>query len=300
MNPAPSVIVFSTLSGPGFALLMFLGVDPDPPRGWVAFAFFALAYALCLGGLLSAFLHLKNKRNAWRAYSQWRTSWLSREAWAAALSLALMGLYAALLIFADAHVAPLGWLGGALAIATVLTTAMIYAQLRAVPRWNQAATPAMFLAHALAGGALLWGRETWAGWLFLLAGAITAFHWWRGDRRLAEAGTTLNTATRLPGRVSLLERPHHGESYLTREMVFRMARRHAAKLRVISLLAASLIPAALTLAPLDLGIGAKHALAGAALLIHLAGVLGTRWLFFAEAEHVVGLYYGAHAERTAA
>ena len=25
---------------------------------------------------------------------------------------------------------------------------------------------------------------------------------------------------------------------------------------------------------------------------HLAGVLASRWLFFAEAEHVVGLYYG--------
>jgi sulfite dehydrogenase (quinone) subunit SoeC len=35
-----------------------------------------------------------------------------------------------------------------------------------------------------------------------------------------------------------------------------------------------------------------HLLAGLAVLSHLAGVLATRWLFFAEAEHVVGLYYG--------
>jgi DMSO reductase anchor subunit len=30
-----------------------------------------------------------------------------------------------------------------------------------------------------------------------------------------------------------------------------------------------------------------------AAVVHLAGALAARWLFFAEAEHVVGLYYGA-------
>ena len=29
-----------------------------------------------------------------------------------------------------------------------------------------------------------------------------------------------------------------------------------------------------------------------AILAHLAGIAASRWLFFAEAEHVVGLYYG--------
>ena len=29
-----------------------------------------------------------------------------------------------------------------------------------------------------------------------------------------------------------------------------------------------------------------------ALVSHLTGALAARWLFFAEAEHVVGLYYG--------
>jgi len=29
-----------------------------------------------------------------------------------------------------------------------------------------------------------------------------------------------------------------------------------------------------------------------AVVSHIAGVLALRWLFFAQAEHVVGLYYG--------
>jgi len=35
-----------------------------------------------------------------------------------------------------------------------------------------------------------------------------------------------------------------------------------------------------------------HLLAALAVVSHLLGVLATRWLFFAQAEHVVGLYYG--------
>ena len=294
MHPAPSVIVFSTLSGAGFGLLAFLGLMPVPPVGWVAFVFFAVAYALALGGLIAAAFHLKNPRNAWLSYSQWRTSWLSREAWAAVLALSTMALYAALLTFGGIHVAPLGWLGAALSLATVLTTAMIYAQLRAVPRWNQAATPAMFLAYALAGGALLAGQVRLAGILLVVAGAVNAWHWWRGDRRFAEVGTTIRSATRLAGTVTSFERPHTGENYLTREMVFQVARRHAVKLRAIALVLASIAPAALTLLPMG------HGEAALASLSHLAGVAVSRWLFFAEAEHVVGLYYGAHLDRQAA
>ncbi|UWQ20579.1 DmsC/YnfH family molybdoenzyme membrane anchor subunit [Jannaschia sp. W003] len=294
MHPAPSVILFSSLSGAGFGLLFFLGLMPDPPRGWVAFVFFLVAYALAVGGLLAATFHLKNPRNAWKAYREWRTSWLSREMWAAIAALLTMGLYAAALVFLDLHVAPLGWLGAALSMLTVFTTSMIYAQLRAVPRWNQPATPAMFLAYSLAGGALLAGQATLAGVLLLLAGAINVWHWWKGDRRFAEAGTTIRTATRLDGTVTLFEKPHTGDNYLTREMVFTVARRHAAKLRIIAILLASLIPAAMMLLTLH------HWTAAVAVLLHIAGVGVARWLFFAEAEHVVGLYYGAHLDRQAA
>jgi DMSO reductase anchor subunit len=36
----------------------------------------------------------------------------------------------------------------------------------------------------------------------------------------------------------------------------------------------------------------NHMFAALAVLSHIAGVLTLRWLFFAQAEHVVGLYYG--------
>jgi len=86
--------------------------------------------------------------------------------------------------------------------------------------------------------------------------------------------------------VRSFETPHTGSNYLTREMVFDVARRRAAQLRIVSLVLGFGLPAVLLLLP------AGHALAALALLSHLMGVAASRWLFFAEAEHVVGLYYG--------
>lgn len=294
MHPAPSVIIFSSLSGAGFGLLFFLGLGVQETSGWVAFVFYLIAFALAVGGLLSSVFHLKNPKNAYLAFSQWRTSWLSREGWSAAAALVTMGLFAIGQIFFSVTLTPLGWIGAALSIFTVFTTSMIYAQLKTIPRWNQIpATPLMFLSCSLAGGALLAGKTGIASILLLIAGAVTLWHWIAGDKRFAEAGSTMNTATGLKGIISLWEKPHSGENYLTREMAFQVARKHAVKLRLIALVLMSLLPALLTLLPMH------HAMAAVAVLSHLVGVLVQRWLFFAEAEHVVGLYYGAHAKKAA-
>ncbi|MCR8549084.1 dimethyl sulfoxide reductase anchor subunit [Salipiger sp. P9] len=287
MHPARSIILFTTLSGLGFGLLVWLGIDPTPPTGWVAFVFFAIAYALALGGLAASSFHLHHRERALKAFSQWRTSWLSREAWGAAASLSVTGLYALLLLFGIA-VPPLGWLGAALALATVGATAMIYAQLKTVPRWHHWSTPALFLALALTGGALLSGRVIAASAMLALSGALQLWVWWDGDKRFARSGTTLATATGLGGSGTprALFPPHTGSNYLLDEMVYVVGRRHARKLRVIALLLMSLLPLGLLQLP------HPHLFGLLALVSHATGVLVSRWLFFAEAEHVVGLYYG--------
>jgi DMSO reductase anchor subunit len=101
--------------------------------------------------------------------------------------------------------------------------------------------------------------------------------------------STLETATGLGslGKVRSLMPPHTSENYLQKEMGFVIARRHAIKLRVISVLMGGLIPLFL----LFLTPTSSIAL-GLAVLLHLCGVFVERWLFFAEAKHVVNLYYG--------
>ena len=185
MHPAPSVILFTTLSGLGFGLLFWLGFDPNPPTGGVGFAFFFIAYALAVGGLLASTFHLGHPERAWRAFSQWRTSWLSREGVLAVAALLVMGLYAAALVFLGQHLAMVGWLGGLLSLATVGATAMIYTQLKTVPRWNMPVTPVLFLVLSLAGGALLSGRVTIAIWLLAASGVVQVVYWSMGDRAFA-------------------------------------------------------------------------------------------------------------------
>lgn len=294
MHPAPSVIFFTAFSGLGFGLLAFLGLGLPDVTGWVAFAFFFIAYGLAVGGLLASVFHLANPKNAIKAFSQWRTSWLSREGIVAVAALLVLAPVALGRLVLDAPgqagwVVALGWIGALLSLGTVACTAMIYTHLRAVPRWNMALTPVLFLANALAGGALLAGQVRLAGVLMLVLGAVQLAVWIKGDRRFAEVGSTMETATGLGpiGRVRLLEPPHGGENYLLREMGYQVGRKHALKLRWIALGLMCALPALLLLV-----FPAGHLLALVAVLSHVAGLLAARWLFFAQAEHVQALFYG--------
>jgi sulfite dehydrogenase (quinone) subunit SoeC len=116
---------------------------------------------------------------------------------------------------------------------------------------------------------------------------------WRNRMLNRRPISTPETATGLGsiGRVRLVESPHSGENYLTREMGFRVARKHAVKLAVLSLLLGGLVPA-LLIAIAVFSAGSVAVAAGlVAVLMHAAGMLVERWLFFAEARHAVMNYY---------
>lgn len=288
MHPAPSVIIFTSLSGLGFGLLTFLGFGMPAPTGLVAFVFFAIAYLLAVGGLVASTFHLGHPERAIKAFTQWQTSWLSREAWLAVGALLVMAAYGAGLVFFGVAVAPLGWLGAVLSLATVFATSMIYGQLKTVPRWNTKLTPMMFLTFSLAGGGLLSGQISSALLLLIAAGVVQIAYWITGDRALAQSGTSLATATGLgeTGTVRAFEPPHTGTNYLLREFVHVVGRKHASKLRIIALILMIGTPVALLSMPVT------HWIALLAVISHVAGLFVSRWLFFAQAEHVVGLYYG--------
>jgi len=289
MHPAPSVIVFTTLSGLGFGLLTFLGFGIPDVSGWVAFVFFAIAYILAVGGLFASTFHLGRPERALKAFTQWRTSWLSREGWCAVGALISMALYGAGAVFGSGGNDVLGLVGALLSLGTVFTTSMIYAQLNSIPRWNMAITPVKFISLSLAGGALLSGQISAAMVLIAFAGVIVVVTWIMGDARLAQSGTNMATATGLGdrGSVRAFEPPHTGTNYLLREFVHVVGRKHSYKLRVIAIVLMVVLPILLLMMPFS------HFGALLAVISHIAGVLVARWLFFAEAEHVVGLYYGA-------
>jgi len=291
MHPAPSVIFFTTLSGLGFGLLAWLGIGLPDVTGWVAFVFFAIAYLLAVGGLLASTFHLGHPERAMKAFTQWRSSWLSREGWAAVLALVVMGLYGAGLVFFGTQYTVLGWIGTALSLLTVYSTSMIYAQLKTVPRWETPLTSVLFMVLSVAGGALLAGQATAALILLPIAAVVQVLWWVQGDTALSASGSNLATATGLGerGDVRAFEPPHTGTNYLLREFVYVVGRKHASKLRIIAFCLGYGVPIVCLL--LSFG----HMMAAIAVLSHLAGIIASRWLFFAEAEHVVGLYYGKRA-----
>lgn len=104
----------------------------------------------------------------------------------------------------------------------------------------------------------------------------------------------MSSATGLgkPGLVRLLDGPHTETNYLMQEMGYRIARKHADRLRVIAAIALFAVPLALLIATLA---GAPIPATFLQTLIvssASAGILVERWLFFAEAKHTVTLYYG--------
>ena len=288
MHPAASVIIFNTFSGLGFGLLFWLGLGVLVPTGMGAFIWFTIAYLFAVGGLIASTFHLGHPERAIKAFSQWKTSWLSREGISAVFALVVMAIYGAGLVFAETRLALVGIIGGFASLGVVFTTSMIYAQMKTVPRWRHWTTPAMYLLLSIGGGALLSGQVWMATVLLALGAALQIFAWFSGDTRFKASGTNMETATGLGhiGKVRAFEPPHTGTNYLMREFIHQVGRKHAEKLRIITIGLAFVLPVILLLLPFN------HVLAALAVMSHIAGVLTLRWLFFAQAEHVVGLYYG--------
>ncbi len=310
MHPAYSVIVFTTASGMGYGLLALLGLvgAVHGPASTFAFGVTCLAFAFALigAGLMASTAHLGHPERAWRALSQWRSSWLSREGVAAIVTFApaLAFGWAWLTPQADPHlIRALGLVTLCCCAVTVGFTGMIYQSLRTIRQWHHPLVTPVYLAFALATGSTLlmaiaqgFGRgqvvqsTITAGTLVLVL--VLKILWWRAIDR--DPGRfTMGDATGLKklGEVRQWEVPHTAENFVMNEMGYRIARKHATKLRrlVVAGLALALALSLVTFAPVPaLAIPAAIL---AAFVAYAAAFL-ERWLLFAEARHVVNLYYG--------
>jgi len=315
MNPALSVIFFTTLSGAGYGLLAWAALAAITGQASTRPLLVSVALALMLStlGLVSSVFHLGKPARAWRAFSQWRTSWLSREGVASlATAVAALALGAALLpgmLDTNALGAPvrLGLVGDAIALlallcagVTVYCTAMIYASLKPIPAWRHRLVPIVYLLFAaFTGGVLFRALLRFSGTdagalpmplitLAVLLAVLKLVYWRDIDRTPLPA--TRGDAVGLPERqVKVFERPHTEANYLTREMAFVVARKHARRLRVLAVALFAVLPVLLML-PVLLDHGPAALWWGAALAA-VAGAFVERWLFFAEAKHLVTLYY---------
>lgn len=314
MHPAYSVIFFTTASGAGLGLLAWLGLGNAlgllPKSQWFGFFGIGLALILLTAGLLSSTAHLGRPERAWRAFSQWRSSWLSREGVAAVLTYIPAGVFGigwGLMGETGGLVAAAGLLAAVLAVVTIFTTGMIYASLPTIRAWHQPIVAPGYIVLGLASGAVLltlllalFDRvPTWAVWLAvigLIAAWVVKTAYWiiiAGARRTLTVGSA--TGLGRFGKVRPLDPPHTLPNFVMREMGYEVARKHANKLRRLAVLLAFVVPSILMVAILALGAGAAIPLTLLAVVALGAGLVVERWLFFAEAEHAVMLYYGREA-----
>ena len=318
MKPSISIIFFTVSSGAGLGLLALLALSDAFGRALPSGALMlgiALALTMVAAGLASSVLHLAKPSNAWRAFSRFRTSWLSREAvFAACLFPIALGYFA--LAWADergpaAVIAAL--LAAVLSWAVLVSTAMIYASLKPIRQWHSAWTPVNYLLLGHWSGAVLLlglarvnaAHERSFGWLagaLGVAALIAKIVHWRAITAGASGAPTLEGAIGVPeyggvgvrpagmsvARARLFDVGHSHGTFLTDEFGFVLARRNAVVLRVAALGAGFLVPAVWILSGT-----ASAPFAGIAAIVCLAGLLAERWLFFAEAQHTVRLYHGA-------
>jgi DMSO reductase anchor subunit len=311
MDRAFSVIFFTTASGAGYGLLALLSLFTLggylPIDRWLGFSAFGLAFALITLGLLSSTFHLGHPERAWRAFSQWRSSWLSREGIVAVVSYLPAGLLAFGWVFLEEFYSTLAWLTIVLAVSFVYCTSMIYASLAAIPAWHNKWVTIVYLLLALYSGAALLNFllslfgpglaiVTHLTIFALVVSIVAKWCYWRHVDE-TPADSTVGSATGLDrlGQARLLDPPHTQENYLQKEMGYRIARKHAAKLRRVALIFAFAMPLTALVLQLFVDGMAGTILAFAALVSLVPGLLVERWLFFAEAKHKVTLYYGADA-----
>lgn len=308
MNPSLSVIAFTVLSGAGFGLITLTVLFNLFGAGMAlstveVLTAGVLGFVLASAGLLASTLHLANPKNAWRAFFRFRTSWLSREGVFSVLFYPfvlayLVGLWAT--GAANGLIAAAGLIAALLAMVTVFCTGMIYASLRTIPQWNNSLVPTNYLLMSLASGGVLLttvlalfrgGAGGMAAVLTLVLLVIAAigkvvYYFWIGKPQ----GPSINTAVGMTrGQVRLLEAGQSARSFLDKEFGFEASSRTLGRLRLVVYAVAFTLPIVI----IALLLRSQTApLAVLALVATLVGLFVERWLFFAEARHVVNLFYG--------
>ena len=301
MHPAKSVIAFTTLSGAGYGLIAWLiilsSLTSDIAINTTGLIVsIGIALTLVTVGLLASTFHLGHPERSWRAFTQWRSSWLSREGILAVLCYPVILIWGTHLFDPDFLSIPdkilyvLKFLAFTLPLLTVYATSKIYQTLKPIPAWsNHFTTPLYMFFSLVTGGVLMLALSGFFSMgayiykeeiaiLFIITAIIKTFYWHRPD-----AGLTKESATGLGhlGKVTSLEEPHTEENYLLKEMGFKIGRKHSRPLRNIFY-----ITWLLALVSTFFGFSFL------ALLNATIGIFVERWLFFAEAKHSVILYYG--------
>jgi sulfite dehydrogenase (quinone) subunit SoeC len=304
MNPAMSVVVFTTLCGAAqglvvtLAVLVMGGVLP-PDESCVSLGL-ALAVVMLVVSLAVSFMHLGRPERAWRAVMMWRTSWLSREVIVLPVFIAVVGLW--WLASRAGYFSPvLPLLSVLVSLLLWYCTAMVYMCIRFLQEWAHPYTLVNYTLIGLSSGLILTGAlvemvgpdelaATLAPWALL----VTVTAWCtralslRRNRDLRPK-STLQSAIGV--RAQVIQQKSMGMSagsFNTREFFHRASRAGLKNIKWGFLTLGFAIPTLLLVVIL---VTNAASLWWVAVPLQYAGLLGERWFFFAQARHPQNLYY---------
>jgi DMSO reductase anchor subunit len=303
MNPAWSVVLFTTLAGAAQGLVVTLALAElaalPMSTGFLSAAL-ALAVAVLLLALVASSFHLGRPARGWRAVRMWRTSWLSREVIVLPAFIAVCALWwLALRQGWDLPWLPLAAL--LLAAALWLCTAMIYACIRFIQEWAQPLTLVNFTLIGLSSGlvlacalaaladqrALLLAAAPIA-LLLTLAAAATRLAALRRNAQLRPK-SNLQSATGIrSGHLTQVSMGMSGGAFNTREFFHGRTPALLRHVKLGFLLLGFALPALMLAWGLYAGSTLPWLLAAA---VQAPGLLAERWFFLAQANHPQNLYY---------
>ena len=305
MNPAFSVVIFTTIAGAAQGMVVALALARLAGMA-LAPAFMSasliVAEAMLLVGLGASFGHLGRPERAWRAVLMWRTSWLSREVIVLPAFIGVVALWwLALHNGSDGVLLPVA----AMAVAALLwyCTAMIYACLRFIQEWAQPLTVVNFTLTGLSSGlvlasalAVLLGHPQLLAATGPAALAVTAVAWitrtmaLRRNDALKHKSTAQSATGIRAARLVQKSMGMSAGSFNTREFFHKAGQVALKQVRLALIVLGFALPTALLL----LGIAASWAPAFVlALAVQVPGLVAAGWFFFAQANHPQNLYYHA-------
>ena len=314
MHPAFSVIFFTVTSGAGYGLISLLSLCQFSHYGIFLdkstfFITAAVAISLFTMGLISSTFHLANPKNAWRAFMRFRTSWLAREGLLAILFYPLLFLYL-YLTYIDFQIENFilmqffSFIIFIFAVVIIYCTGMIYACLKTIPQWNTFWTPINYISIGIFLGGLifffildLYNYEVSLYKSYLLVFIILAFvlkalYYFNIRTPRHNIGQATNAAIKLKDtKVRLLDVGHTGGTFLTDEFGYKVAEKKLFRVKLFSMIGGFLMP--FILIYIHSFIYENLVICFMAIFLAFFGMVAERWLFFAQAKHVVNLYHGS-------
>ena len=307
MNPAFSVVVFTTAAGAGQGLAVALAIAllaAVPMAPSFVRAGLLVAIVLLVIGLASSFLHLGRPLRAWRAAAMWRTSWLSREVIVLPAFIALVAIWWLTARESASTLARLALPFAAIVAALLLwyCTAMIYACLRFIEEWAHPLTVVNFVLLGVSSGtilasalAALAGETSALALAAPLALVVTLAAWasrsaaWRRNAALRHRSTLQSATGIASARLAQTSMGMSAGSFNTREFFHRASAAALLRIKGIAIVLGFALPS-LLLAGVAVGALPDFACV-AAMVVQAPGLIADRWLFFAQAKHPQNLYY---------